>query len=293
MTTRIALDPIELRGAARLLQATSIQLRTKARSFERETAALGGVTSALYGYVGDSLHGLSVRTAAVADALEKDGLVLSAIASFIEGAEASGREISITYELVAGAYQAVELIGKHAEELGVHPAVVARLIPAGATTWDEVIEQLDLPALGRFAGAAGWVIDGYQYFYESNGDWGETLIRTGITGAGGAAGGALGTAGCGLLTIEGGVPGFICFAVGALGGTAVGDWLGEKLYEPATLDDVLELADSVSRLPEPAQAEVTKLLETGEYDVYEALRTVEMNFGMLDDPQIDDDPVAP
>lgn len=293
MTTRIALDPVELRGASRLLGATADHLRAEARSFQRQTSALGGVTPAMQGYVGDSLQGLSSRTQATCDRLEQDGLVLAAIASYIEAAEASGREVWLSYRLVSDFYSAIALIGKKAEQLGLQPAAFVRLVPAGVSAWDDVLATLDIPALGRAAGAAGWLLDGYRYYYESGGDWSETIFRTGLTGAGGAAGGALGTAGCGLLLIEGGIPGFLCFAIGAIGGGAVGDWAGEKLTSPPTFEEVAELSDRVAKLPEPVQEQFVQLLESGEYDVYEALRTIEMNFGHLDDPQIDDDPLDP
>lgn len=293
MNSTIALDPVELRGASRLLSATATHLRTEARAFQRQTGMLGGVSPAARGYVRDSLHSLSSRTNATSDRLEQDGLVLAAIAGYIEAAEASGREIWLSYQIVSDIYSTIALIGKKADQLGLHPAAFVRLVPPGAGTWDEILSKLDLPALGRAAGAAGWLLDGYRYLYETGGDWSETIFRTGLTGAGGIAGGALGTAGCGVLLIEGGVPGFLCFAVGALGGGAIGDWAGEKLTDPPTFEEVTELADRVAKLPKPVQEQFVELLESGEYDVYEALRTIEMNFGHLDDPQIDDDPLGP
>lgn len=293
MTTRIALDPVELRGASRLLRATADHLRAEARAFQRQTGMLGGVSPAMHGHVGDSLQNLSSRTNDACGRLEQDGLVLAAIASYIEAAEAAGREIWLTYDIVSDIYSAIALIGKKADQLGLHPAAFVRLVPPGVGTWDEVLSKLDIPAVGRFAGAAGWLLDGYRYYYETGGDWSETIFRTGLTGAGGIAGGALGTAGCGLLLIEGGIPGFLCFAVGALGGGAVADWAGEKLTDPPTFEEVAELSDRVAKLPEPVQEQFMELLESGEYDVYEALRTIEMNFGHLDDPQIDDDPLDP
>jgi hypothetical protein len=292
VTTRIALDPTELRGAARLLQATASHLRATGRAFQREAGMMGGVTPAMQPYLGDALMGLSSRTTTLCDALEDDGLVLSAIASFIDGAEREGRGTTIDLALIEATYSAIELIGKHAEELGLHPAAVAALLPRGATVWDEAFASIDLPAAGKAAGALGWVIDGFQYYYESDGDWEETITRTVITGASGAAGGALGTAVCGLFGVAGGLPGLACLAVGGAVGGIGGDKLGGALYKERTLEDVIELSERVSKLPQPVQEQLIELIESGEYDVYEALRTIEMNFGHLDDPQIDDDPLG-
>lgn len=68
--------------------------------------------------------------------------------------------------------------------------------------------------------------------------------------------------------------------------------MGGALYKERTLQDVIELSERVSALPQPVQEQLIELIESGEYDVYEALRTIEMNFGHLDDPQIDDDPLG-
>lgn len=292
LTTRVAFDPVEMRWAARLLEATASQLRSNARSFERELGALGGVTPGMRGYVGDSLQSLASRTRAIADALQDDGMVLSAIASFIEAAEREGHLPDINLDFVEATYKAMELIGRHADELNLHPAAVATLLPPGATLWDEAFASLDLPALGKVAGGMGWVVDGVQYYFDSGGDWSETITRTLITGAAGVVGGAIGTAVCSGLGVAGGLPGLACFAVGGALFSWGGDKVGKGLTTPPTLDEVMDLTESVSHLPEPAQAQLMELLESGDYTVYEALRTIEMNFGHLDDPQIDDDPLA-
>ena len=253
---------------------------------------MGGVTPAMQPYLGDALQGLSSRTNTLCDALEDDGLVLSAIASFIDAAESEGRHATVDLALIEATYKAIALIGKHADELGLHPAAVTALLPRGATVWDEAFASIDLPAAGRAAGAVGWLIEGVQYYYETGGDWEETIWRTAITGAAGAAGGALGTAVCGAFGVAGGLPGLACFAVGGAVVGFGGDKLGDALYKERTLQDVIALSERVSKLPEPVQQQLIELIESGEYDVYEALRTIEMNFGHLDDPQIDDDPLG-
>jgi len=295
----IVFDTDEMQATARLMSATASHYRGLAQELGREQRSLPPMPTGLRSIAGSGIAKTRSSLQTLAEDVHVEAVALAALAQYIEAEEKAGRTPYATPFLVEATFKTVEVVARYAKEMQLPEQAAARVLAMGAdaSIADDFVAKV--PRLAKILGVASHVLNFVGYLDES-GDWDEAAWRTGFVAAGawaGAKGGAAGAAlACGLAGVPTGGTGWAaCIALGWGAGGAAGAWAGDKIgdeaYAEETKEQMLALFESVENLPAPARSMVYDYLETGEYSLYEALRAVEMQFGMLDDPQIDDDPL--
>jgi hypothetical protein len=293
--TRVAFDTREMRGAADLFEAASEYLQSGAASVGRVAGSPPSMPPSLAPHVVASLDALRSRTQTLATDLHIDAGTLVALAAAVEAAEAKGYEPILGMDMLKTTMKTVRALNRYSAAHGLPEEAAARVLMMGsrAPVADDLMARL--PRAARVAWWIGNALNAVGYWQETN-DFDETAWRTVITAggtwAGGVAGGAFLTWACGFVMAPTGPGIATCTAVGVIGGGfgggIAGDKLGEKLYEEETADDIMEMVERIERLPEPAREMVRVYIEDEGYSFVDALKTVELDYGHLDDPQIDE-----
>jgi hypothetical protein len=294
---KIEFDTQEMRGAADLLEAASEYLHSAERKLGVAASPPPSMPPSLGTAVLAGIDSITSRTRSLAGDLHLDAGTLIAVAHYVEAAQKEDHEIILDVTALKTFMSAVRTVNNYAKQYDLPEEAAARLLLMGVRdNMDQAVANL--PRAARVAFWAGVALNAVKYWQESR-DFDETAWRTVITTGGavlaGKAGAAGGTALCVALTSPTGpagatacgVAGVFAGAISGIFGGMAADHIGRELYSETTADEIMAMVESIERLPGPAQEMLRVYVEDG-YSFVDALRTVELNYGMLDDPQIDE-----
>lgn len=294
---KIEFDTQEMRGAADFLEATSEYLRSTERKVSVAASPPPSMPPTLGPAVLAGIDSLTSRTRSLADDLHLDAGALVAVAHYVEVTEKQGHDIILDVNALKTFMLTVRTLNNYAKQYNLPEEAAARLLLMGVhNPMDQAVANL--PRAARAVFWAGVALNAVSYWQESR-DFDETAWRTVMTAGGaylaGKVGAAAGTGLCVTLTSPTGpagvtacgVAGVFAGAISAYFGGKAADNVGRELYSETTADEIMAMVESIERLPGPAQEMLRVYVEEG-YSFVDALRTVELNYGMLDDPQIDE-----